>query len=311
MRDKEVIRNEKKCPTALSKLAPIDLEGVELKKYFLPSLIIPMQASRGCYWKKCTFCDHYFGQTYNIKDIDHLIDEIKNLKQKYGIENIEFTDEAMTPEFLKNFSRKIIDSGLKINWYCDLRLEDSLSQETFDLAFKAGLKMILWGFESGSRRIMELINKGINLDKRFDVLKRSANAGIFNFAYVFTGFPTETIQEALETVSAICDNTDIIHGFGNSIFTMGKHSLINSNPEKFGIKKLEDIEDFSSDAKYIIKEGLSDDELEHINNIFVAKAKECYKNPSWMYLSYREILFLYICKFGVEKLSQMKYGAAV
>ena len=306
-KDNKVQKNEKKCPTLLTKLPPIDLAGYDLKKYFLPEIIMPIQASRGCYWKKCTFCDHFFGQTYNVKDVDKLINEIKNLQDKYNINNFEFTDEAMTPDFLKKFSEKIIENNLKINWYCDLRLED-INEEVFKNAYKAGLKMVLWGFESGSKRIMDLINKGIDTDKRYEILKRASDAGIFNFAYVFTGFPTESYEEAFETINAICNNTDIIHAFGKSVFTMGKHSIINLNPEKFYIQKLEDVEDFSSDAKYIIKKGLNSNDLDKINDIFVKKAYESYGKPVWMYLNFREILFLYICKFGTKELSKMKYA---
>ena len=306
-KDNKVKKNEKKCPTLLTKLPPIDLEGYDLKKYFLPEIIMPIQASRGCYWKKCTFCDHFFGQTYNVKDADKLINEIKNLQNKYSINNFEFTDEAMTPDFLDKFSTKIIENNLKINWYCDLRLED-ISEEVFKKAYRAGLKMVLWGFESGSKRIMDLINKGVDSTKRYQTLKRASDSGIFNFAYVFTGFPTESYDEALETINAICNNTDIIHAFGKSVFTMGKHSIINLNPEKFYIKKLEDIEDFSSDAKYIVKKGLNAQDLDKINDIFIKKSYESYGNPLWMYLNYREILFLYICKYGAKKLSAMKYG---
>ena len=301
-----VQKNEKKCPIALSKLPEIDIKDYDLKKYFLPEIIMPIQASRGCYWKKCTFCDHFFGQTYNIKDIDKLIHELKNLQDKYSINNFEFTDEAMTPDFLDKFSDKLLESGLKINWYCDLRLED-ISFETFKKAYLAGLKMVLWGFEAGSKRVMDMINKGIDFEKRFEILKRASDAGIFNFAYVFTGFPTETYEEAMETINAVCNNTDIIHAFGKSVFTMGKHSIINLNPEKFFIEKLQDVENFSSDAKYIIKQGLKAQELDKINDIFVDRAYESYGTPLWMYLNYREILFLYIVKYGSKELAAMKY----
>lgn len=307
--DKEdnVKRNDKKRPTMLSELAMPNLDGFPLDKYLLYTLIMPIQSSRGCYWKKCTFCDHDFGQTYNIKEVSNLVNEIKTLKEKYGINNFEFTDEAMTPGYMKLLSKKLIEENVKINWFCDLRLESAFTKEIFDLAYKAGLRLILWGFESGNKRIMDLINKGVDVEDRYNVLRRSSNAGIFNFAYVFTGFPTETYEEAMDTVNAVCNNTDIIHAFGKSVFTMGKHSIINSHPERFGVIKLDDIEDFSSDAKYEITNGLTKKELDEVNNIFSKKAYESYKNPAWMHLTHREVLFLYVCKFGAQVLREMKY----
>lgn len=303
----QVITNDKKPPTPLSEICMPILDNINLKNYYLPQIILPIQASRGCYWKKCTFCDHYFGQTYNIKNPETLVDEIKSLQDKYGINNFEFTDDCIPPEFLKNFSLKLIEKNVKINWYCDLRLENALTSEIFEIAYKAGLKMILWGYEAGSKRIMELINKGIDIDKRMEIMKRASDAGIFNFAYVFTGFPTETYDEAMETVDAVCSNTDIVHAYGRSIFTMGKHSIINLNPEDFGITKQDDVEDFSSDVQFDITSGLSKEELEKVNNIFTEKALESYNKPAWMYLDYRELLFLYICKFGKDQICKMKF----
>ena len=116
---------------------------------------------------------------------------------------------------------------------------------------------------------MELINKGIDTDKRFEILERATKAGIYNFAYIFTGFPTETFDEAMETVNAVCDRSDIIHAYGTGTFSLGKHSMINFNPEKFGITKLEDDEAFSAEAKFEIKVSLYDD--------FVVKLKDIFK----------------------------------
>ena len=306
-KNEEIKFNSKKVPTKLNELAIPQPQGFPLKKYFLPEIIMPIQASRGCYWKKCTFCDHDWGQTFNIKDIDILINEIKTLKDKYSINNFEFTDDCISASFLEQFSKKLISENLNINWYCDLRLEKAFTYEILELANKAGLKMVLWGYEAGSKRIMELINKGIDIDERLEILKNADKAGIWNFAYVFTGFPSETYDEAMETIDIVCNNSDIFHSYGRSIFTMGKHSAINLHPENFDIVKLDDIEDFSSDALFERKSGMTKEELEKVNNLFVEKALKKYDNPAWMFLNYREVLFLYIKKFGKEQVLNMKY----
>ncbi len=302
-----VTENKKQEPEKLSELAMADLEGFNLEDYFLPEIIMPVQLSRGCYWKKCTFCDHYFGQTYNIKNIDTLIWELKTYKLKYGITNFEFTDDCISPAFLKEFSSKIIEEGLQINWYCDLRLENAFTQEILDLAYKAGLKMVLWGYEAGSKRVMELINKGIDTDARFDILKRAAKAGIHNFAYIFSGFPTETFDEAMQTVHDVCDNPDIVHSWGTGVFSLGRHSLINLNPEKFGITKIIDEEEFSSEIKFESNSCLKGDELQTIKEQLTQKSMIKQNSPGWMFLRYRELMFLYIVKYGRDKFLEMKY----
>lgn len=302
------IQTNKSCEPLKFNDAPTqDLTGFNFQDYLMPEIVLPIHASRGCYWKKCTFCDHDFGQTYNVKNIDKLISEIKELQDKFGISYFEFIDEAISASYLKKMSEKILEAGLKINWYCNARLEANLTKEVLELARSAGLRMILWGFESGSKRIMDLINKGIDTDKRLDILKTANDADIWNFAYIFFGFPTETQEDALETVNAVCENTDVIHAYGKSIFSLGKHALMRMNPEKFGITKFSvEEEPFSSNCSYKVESTLGASEIEQINQSFIKRSMENYQSNAWMFITYRETLFLYICKYGAEAVKSMK-----
>jgi radical SAM superfamily enzyme YgiQ (UPF0313 family) len=298
---------EKITPMKLNDMQFPDLDGFPLDLYFTPDIVLPIQSSRGCYWRKCSFCDHDFGQNYNIKDIDILIKEIKNVNEKFNVSHFEFIDESISPKYLKEMSDKVIESGLNINWFNNARLEREFDTELLKLAGQAGLRMILWGVESGSRRIMELINKGIDLDKRLDVLRDSINANIWNFAFIFFGFPTETEEEALETIKLICDNTDIISSYGKSVFTLGKHTRLRDDPEKYSITEIFKNEEELSPS-YIFKTscGMTSKEIYEISELCTEKCKEAYSNPLWMYIRYREILFLYISKYGAKTMQEFK-----
>ena len=298
--------NQKTTPVKLNEMTTQNLDDFSLDEYFMPEIVLPVLSSRGCYWKKCTFCDHDFGQTYNVKSVKKMVNELKELNQKYGISYFEFVDEAISSAYLDELSTEIIESGLKINWYCNSRLETSLSKDILLKGREAGLRMILWGVESGSDRIMTLINKGIDLSKRLEILKNASDADIWNFAYIFFGFPTETLQDVMDTINIVCNNTDIIHAYGRSRFTLGKHALLNNNSEDYGVIKLpEKEESFSSNASYVIKEGISSVELDKMIEYFTLKSMHDYKNPAWTYIRYRETLFLYICKYGKAAVMQM------
>ena len=88
LKNGKVCYNDKIEPQKLNELSPPSLDGYDLKAYFAPEIVMPFPASRGCYWRKCSFCDHDFGMYYNIKNIDKLINEIKLFKEKYGILNL-------------------------------------------------------------------------------------------------------------------------------------------------------------------------------------------------------------------------------
>jgi len=60
--------NEKTVPLKLNELHCQDLDGFPLDLYLTPDIVLSIQSSRGCYWQKCSFCDHYFGQNVNVKE---------------------------------------------------------------------------------------------------------------------------------------------------------------------------------------------------------------------------------------------------
>ena len=302
-KDKKAFETKKMCPKRLSEIENLNLDDHKLDNYFTPEIVMPYQSSRGCYWGKCTFCDQDFGQEFNVKSIEKVISEIKELKEKYNISHFEFIDESVGPNYLNDLSVAILKEGIEPKFFCDARLETAFDEEVFKNASKAGLKMIMWGLESGSKKIMESINKGIDLDKRFEILKKANKYGIWNFAFIFFGYPLETQDDARETIKMLADNHEIINSYGRSIFTMGRHAKIATNPKEFGITKIFEKEaEFSPNIEFECI-GMNKTQLDEIIKECKQSSLKHYKNPLWMYLRYREWLFLYIDKFGLDWVS--------
>lgn len=304
----KVKKTEKGTPRSLNEIAIPDFEGLNLSQYWSPEIVLPIQASRGCYWKKCTFCDHDFGVNYNIKTTDKLVSEMKTLKDKYGIRHYEFIDEAISPSYLKKMSQAFLDNNLDIRWFIYARTEKGFSKETLDLAYKAGCRMIMWGIESGSTRIMELINKGIDIENRFEPLKLANEAGIWNFCFTFFGFPTETTEEAMLTINMIMDNKEIINSYGMSVFTLGKHTQIRETPEKYGIVNIrEDEEELSTKLHYEIIEGMTPAQISKACELCNAISEKIYFSPLWFSIGFREFLHLYLDNFGLSYVKKYSY----
>ncbi len=304
MKDGKVVQNSKMKPIKLDAMHNMNLDDYKLDKYFAPEIVMPFQSSRGCYWGKCSFCDQDFGQNFNIKNINKVISEFKEFKEKYNISKFEFIDESVSPVYMKEFSEKLLDENIDINYFCDARLETAFSPEILNKAYEAGLRMIMWGLESGSDKVMEMINKGIDLDKRFDILKASKEALIWNFAFIFFGFPSETRDDALQTVYMLIKYKDIIHSYGRSVFTMGRHAKLAEEPEKYGITKIYPAEEEFSPNINFDSSGSNSRQLKEILEICRQECAKAYDNPLWMYLRYREWLFLYVCKYGADWVSK-------
>ena len=75
--------NKEVCSETLAELPAPDFDGLPLEKYFVPDLILPYLATRGCYYGRCTFCDHFQGyvEGFRTKQVDQITDEIKFLKE--------------------------------------------------------------------------------------------------------------------------------------------------------------------------------------------------------------------------------------
>lgn len=307
VKDGKVCKNAIIEPLKLNDMKMPSLNGYNLKSYFTPEIVMPFQTSRGCYWRKCSFCDHDFGMCYNIKNIDKLIEEIKYFKENYGITKFEFIDEAISPSYMELMSKRFIEEDLNIQFFCDARLESGFTKDVLTLAYKAGLRMALWGYESGSKRIMDLINKGIDVENRLNILRASREAGIFNFAFIFFGFPAETKEDAMMTINEICANTDIINTYGKSMFTMGKHTKLREAPEKYGVigETYQEAE-FSPTFHYEAV-GMSKKELNEMMNLCTQRANEAYGNALVFHLLSREIILLYLCHYGIEQVCNYKF----
>ena len=303
----EITVNEKATPTKLDEMSNISLEGYSLDKYFVPEIVLPFQSSRGCYWRKCSFCDQDFGQNFNVKTVEKLINEMKEIKEKYGITHFEFIDESVAPSYFSEMSQRLIEENFGINYFSNARLERAFSKEILKNARESGLRMALWGFESGSEDVMKLINKGIDIDQRINVLTDSRESDIWNFAFIFFGFPTETREDALKTVELLCENRKVISSYGRSVFTMGKHTRLRENPEKYGITEIcEAQEEFSPSYDFKTDTGMNKKELNEVLKLCTDTCNKMYNNPLWMYLRYREILFLYISRLGADWVENYK-----
>jgi len=296
----EIKVNPKTIPTPLNELADVSFDGFEKYTYFSPKIVLPHQTSKGCYWGKCSFCDQDFGQNFNVKDVDKLVGELSRLKEKWNIDSFEFIDESISPSYMEELAKKLIDTDLKVNYFCNARLEKAFTKDILNAASQSGLKMILWGLESGSDKIMKLINKGIDIDKRLEIMKDAKDAGIWNFAFIFFGFPAETHEDAIKTIEMLEQNTDVISSYGRSVFTMGKHTKLRDNPEVYGLTKVNELEEELSPSYSFECIGMPKNELNEIIKLCTKRANKAYNNPLWMYLRHREYLFLYVAKYGVD-----------
>jgi len=202
-------------------------------KYFTPETVIPLKTSTTCYYKKCSYCTHYSNEPYQ----EHTTKQVyETIKQIPGGRTVFLIDEMISKKRLLSLAE--VFKKRNLTWACQLRPTKEYDKNTLKKLSDSGLKMIIWGVESGSDRILKLINKGTNTKDIKQVLSDSHKSGIKNVCYTLFGFPTETKEEFLKTLNFLKDNSQNIDLASTSVFGLQKNTPIYNNPEKYGIKKI-------------------------------------------------------------------------
>ena len=223
-----------------------DFDGLPLSLYLAPRLVLPYDPTRGCYWGKCTFCHYGLAEVgtaiYREREVAAITEHLRALSEKHGTKYFYLSQDSVAPKTIVKLSQAIIDSGLHIRWATDLKPEKYLTQERAETLRKAGAVACALGVESGSPRVLKLIDKGAPIEVVHDVMGHLSRAGIAAEAMCFTEFPTETHDEAISTLDFLDDHRDQLAVYIVGEFGLTHGSLVAQEPSRFGIRETWELE---------------------------------------------------------------------
>lgn len=173
-----------------------------LQKYTKRDLSLVL-STRGCP-NDCKFCNssNLWHRKVTRKSVKRFIEEIKMIKNTYKVDDFFISDDSFTynNKWLIEFCREI--KKLNITWRCLARI-DQINEIVVDMMIDAGCRNIKFGIESGSNRILKLVNKNLKVDKVIEVSEMLKNKNITWSAYFIIGFPSETEDEIIQTQNLI------------------------------------------------------------------------------------------------------------
>ncbi|MBF0142157.1 MAG: B12-binding domain-containing radical SAM protein [Magnetococcales bacterium] len=163
--------------------------------------------ARGCPFR-CSFCSHPFGRTFRRHSPGRVVREIQFLVSRYGAREIRIEADTLSVHraFLRELCSSLVDSGLhrQVRWSASCRA-DCVDRELLEAMRQAGCWQIAYGVESGSQRLLDLIQKGERLDDFRAIFPLTRQIGISTKAFFMLGLPTETREESLETIRFACE----------------------------------------------------------------------------------------------------------
>ncbi len=213
-----------------------DYDGFNLSQYFTPVRRLNYLTSRGCYWNKCAFCSltSSFGD-YRQISMKKMAEDIKILKEKYNCSLFYFTDECISPKRIRDISQMLGRNKIIIKWAIEARPEKGFTKALLIQAYKQGCRLISWGVESFSNKVLKLINKGTTVSSIKNALSISHQAGIWNNFYIIFGFPGETVQDINRTIASVLKNKKFLDSLNATSIYIQKHSRLFTNPDEFEI----------------------------------------------------------------------------
>ncbi|KAF5436923.1 Radical SAM superfamily enzyme YgiQ, UPF0313 family [Candidatus Methanophagaceae archaeon] len=184
---------------------------LEIEKYLTKregfKRCLSLETSRGCP-HDCSFCSNpiIHKRLWSCLNVENLIQKTKYLQNRFKLDGIVYQEDNFFVNILrvKKFC-EAIQKDINIGWKANCRISYLLNKDSAFLKMleKGGCKVLQFGVESGTNRILKLVNKGITIEDILKVNSKLAKGDIICRYNFIVGIPTETQEEIQSTLDFI------------------------------------------------------------------------------------------------------------
>lgn len=160
-----------------------------------------ISTQRGCPYT-CKWCSTaVYGQSYRRRPAALVAQEMKLLKEKYNPDAIWFVDDVFTisHKWLTAFHEEVVKQNAQIRFECITRAE-RLNDEILRLLKEAGCFRIWIGAESGSQKIIDLMDRRVDVNHVKKMIQDTNTLGIETGTFIMVGYPGETEEDIHQTI---------------------------------------------------------------------------------------------------------------
>jgi len=197
--------------------------------------------SRGCPFR-CAFCAlAKHNKVVKKRSVERVAEEIKRVIKDYNCRVFKFADDIFTVDKRRTAKLCEMFAPLGIRFRIDTRVGID-TREDYEMLYKAGCRMIVFGIESGSQRLLDAMNKQTTVEQGLQAIEWAKEAGLTVRAFFIFGFPgenRETIRETKEFIKLAKPDQFFI-----STFVPYPSTDVWRNPQKYGVTRLD--KDFSN-----------------------------------------------------------------
>jgi anaerobic magnesium-protoporphyrin IX monomethyl ester cyclase len=163
--------------------------------------------TRGCPFK-CNWCAKpIYGNRYNARSPEKVVEELKMLKSAFNFDHIWFSDDifGLKPGWVNAFANLIEKEKLTFRFKIQARADLLLQEDTIKDLARAGCHNIWMGAESGSQKILDAMDKGTTVEQIYQATTLLKKNGIHPSFFIQFGYPGETREDIAKTIRMIKD----------------------------------------------------------------------------------------------------------
>lgn len=205
-------------------------------------LFIPYIFNYNCTYK-CAFCTQSDTDRsgFIVGEIKSVVNDIEYLSKKFNSNYFYFLNNYFpsSTKFIQEFHDELKQRNLEIYW-SDCGRVNGLTYEKLKLLHETGCRKLVFGFESGSDKILNLIDKRLKKSELIQVLKWCKEIGIWADLEVIIGLPYEREDEFMDTYNFIKKYRDLINNFWLNEYFVVPNSLIGRYPQNYGVELIKD-----------------------------------------------------------------------
>lgn len=162
---------------------------------------VSISTMRGCPYT-CKWCSRaVYGLSYRRRSPKRVADEMEHLVARYAPDMAWFVDDVFTVshKWLREFAEEIQKRGVRLPYEIITRA-DRMNEEVIQLLAASGCRRIWIGAESGSQRIIDAMDRRVDVGQVRDMIRLSQQNGIQAGTFIMLGYPGETEDDIRETI---------------------------------------------------------------------------------------------------------------
>jgi len=268
MQDGKRVENKRDRIRDITTLATPNYDDLPLERYLDRPVRLLVMGNRGCYWAKCTFCAHFWSLGVGAmrdRGAVKLFEDMRTLQERHGVRTFFIADESMYPPTLEGLSQLVPQSGLDLKWAGMIRFEERLDHACLQRLKDAGCYTLMFGLESMSQRMQDVIKKGTDCEVVWRTLRDCKEIGIKVHLFIILGIPGETQEDMMETLNFLRNHMDLYETAQIATFELVVGSPLWLKPERYGIENPRVVTNHQrlafSEVKFERSVGLSNEEV--------------------------------------------------